>query len=213
MDIITHVEKQKRKYIVTVNETHRLLVPYSLYHERPLQADEPIDLEDYEKWLLLRQYKHGLNRAVAYLATRARSEKEVYDKLIESGYLPKTAEMVVYKLVTLKLLDDHDFAKQWIESRNRSNIGKHKITMELKQKGLSPRLIEDVFLKLENMQEQGQKDVELEKALQQGEKLLKRYQKEPGDKKFQKMLHSLVRRGFGWDTAKKAVVKLLESEE
>ncbi len=214
MDIITQIEKQKRKFILTVNETYQIIVPYSLFMERSFQVEDSIDLEEYEKWLLLRQYKHGLNRAVAYLAPRARSEKEVYDKLVDLGYLEKTAQMVVVKLLTLHLLDDEDFALQWIESRHRKKIGKHRITQELRKKGISSQEIELAFLKAkENLLEEGGiEDIELSKALSQGEKLLSRYQKEPNDKKHQKLLHSLVRRGFDWETAKKAVTTLLKNE-
>lgn len=212
MDIITNVEKQKRKYIVTINETHLITVPYSLYQERPLEVNEPLDLVEYENWLMLREFKHGLNRAVAFLALRARSEGEVYNKLIDTGYLPQTAEMVVVKLVSLQLLNDEDFARQWIESRNRSNIGRYKITLELRKKGLSASAIEKAFEEVEDLQEDPEEDTELVKALYQGEKLLTRYQREPNDKKYQKMLHSLVRRGFSWDTAKKAVTQLLKGD-
>ncbi len=213
MDMITAVEKQKRKYHLTINEDQLIIVPYSLYQERPLAVDDPIDLEEYENWLMLRQYKHALNRAVSYLALRARSEKEVFDKLIESGYLAKTAEMVVYKLKTLQVLNDLDFAKQWIESRNRSKIGRQKIVMELRKKGLHADEIEEAFAQVEMEREDPQEDEELAKALYHGEKLLTRYQGDEKQKKYQKMIHSLVRRGFSWDTAKKAVNRLLDSQE
>ena len=211
MDIITQIEKQKRKFIITVNETYQITVPYSLFMERSFQVEDPIDLEEYENWLMIRQYKHGLNRAVAYLATRARSEKEVYDKLVDLGYLDKTAEMVVVKLLSLNLLDDDDFAFQWIESRHRKKMGRNRITQELLKKGLSSQVIENTFNQIEEnlLEESGEEDIELSKAIFQGEKLLSRYQKEPKDKKYQKLLHSLVRRGFDWDTAKKAVTNLL----
>jgi len=92
MDIITGIRKERGRYRVTVNDSEDIIVPLSLLRERPLKEGQPIDLAEYDNWLMLRQYRHALDRAVAYLASRARSRREVEQKLQQAGY--KLAEIV-----------------------------------------------------------------------------------------------------------------------
>ncbi|NLB90701.1 MAG: hypothetical protein GX786_05730 [Clostridiales bacterium] len=214
-DIVTHVEKKGRKFLVTVNEEHHLTVPYSIFQQRPLDINDPLNLEEYEQWLMVRQFKYAFNQAVAFLAQRARSEKEVYDKVIRIGSLPQTAQMVVYKLKDLSLLDDYDFALQWIESRHRRQIGKYKIQEELFKKGISKSIMEKAFLAATPYEDASfeEEDLELHKALAQGEKLFLRYQKEPKEKQKQKLLHGLVRKGFSWEVAKTALLQIIQEDE
>ena len=81
MDVITDIRKERGRYRVTVSESDEILVPVSLMRERPLAVGQEIDIEEYDNWLMLRQYRHALDRAVAYLAARARSRREVEQKL------------------------------------------------------------------------------------------------------------------------------------
>ena len=110
MDVITAIKKERGKYRVIVNDCEHVLVPISLMRERPLKEGQPLDLEEYDNWLMVRQYRFALDRAVGYLAARARSRREIEQKLLQAGYRPCTVEMVIYKLQRENLLDDADFA-------------------------------------------------------------------------------------------------------
>ncbi|MBQ8536952.1 MAG: MoaD/ThiS family protein, partial [Clostridia bacterium] len=77
MDLITQVEKQRGKMRVVVNDETTIMVPISLFRERPLQEGDEIELAEYDNWLMIRQYRHALDRAVVFLTARARSNKEV----------------------------------------------------------------------------------------------------------------------------------------
>ena len=68
MDMITAITRERGRLRVTINDDSEVLVPLSLFRERPLTVGEPIDMEEYDQWLLLRQYRHALDRAVAFLA-------------------------------------------------------------------------------------------------------------------------------------------------
>ena len=71
MDVITAIRKERGRYRVTVSESDEFLVPVSLMRERPLTEGHPIDIEEYDNWLMVRQYRYALDRAVSYLAARA----------------------------------------------------------------------------------------------------------------------------------------------
>lgn len=73
-----------------------------------------------------------------YLTDRARSRKELADKLTTKGFTPEIIERVLDRLTDIKLIDDVEFAQQWVTSRHtHSGRGKRAIGMELRTKGIS----------------------------------------------------------------------------
>jgi len=210
MDIITSIRKERGKWRITVNESDDLLVPSSLFRERPLHEGEAINLEEYDQWLMIRQYRHALDRAVAFLASRARSRREIEQRLLQSGYRPCTVEMVLYKLEKENLLDDADFARQWVEARSARKMGKTRIAMELRRKGVSA---EEAEAALESIDEEDQ----LSGAIALVEKAIARIK--PGEdprKTASRLTAMLARRGYGWEIAREAiqqVMKGIDTEE
>ncbi len=202
MDIIATLRKERGKMRVTLESGQELLVPLSLFHERPLAAGQPLDLEAYDQWLLLRQYRHALDRAVGYLAARARSRRELESRLLRCGYRPATVEMVLYKLEREKLMDDASFAKQWVEARSGRTLGKRRIAQELQRKGVSRAHAEEALSAVDE-------DAEAEACRKAAEKLAARYSREEPRLALQKLAQALVRRGFGWDDARHAAERAL----
>lgn len=206
MDVITAIKKERGKYRVTVNDAEDVLVPVSLMRERPLSEGQPIDLEDYDNWLMVRQYRFALDRAVGYLAARACSTREIEQKLLRAGYRPSTVEMVIYKLQRENLLDDADFARQWVESRQHHKLGRSRIAQELRRKGISQEEAEDALSVIDD-------DDQLSGAIALAEKAATRIK--PGEdmrKAASRIAGILARRGYSWDIAKQAIAQALSDE-
>ena len=204
MDIITSIKKERGKLRIVFNEDSEVLVPISLFRERPLSVGDAIDLEEYDQWLLLRQYRHALDRAVAFLAGRARSRREMEDRLLRSGYRPCTVEMVLFKLEKEGLLDDADFARQWVEARTARRMGRGRIAQELRRKGVSAQEAEEA---LEALSEEDQ----LESAIRLVEKTLSRVSTgEDPRKTAARITAMLARRGYDYDTAREAISRVME---
>ena len=207
MDIITSIKKERGKLRIVFNEDSEVLVPISLFRERPLSVGDAIDLEEYYQWLLLRQYRHALDRAVAFLAGRARSRREMEDRLLRSGYRPCTVEMVLFKLEKEGLLDDADFARQWVEARTARRMGRGRIAQELRRKGVSAQEAEEA---LEALSEEDQ----LESAIRLVEKTLSRVSTgEDPRKTAARITAMLARRGYGYDVAREAISRVMEGTE
>ena len=207
MDVITAIRKERGRYRVIVSESEEFLVPVSLMRERPLHEGEPLDVEEYDKWLLLRQYRHALDRAVAYLASRARSRHEVEQKLLQAGYRPATAEMVLYKLEREGLLNDADFAQQWVEARALRKLGRSRIAQELRRKGVSADEAEAALETLDD-------DEQLAGAIALAEKAAARIKPGEDPRKAMSRIHAmLARRGYGWDVAKEAVSRAMQADD
>ena len=207
MDVITSIRKERGRYRVTVSESDEFLVPVSLMRERPLTEGHPIDVEEYDNWLMVRQYRFALDRAVGYLAARACSQKEIQDKLLRAGYRPSTVEMVIYKLQRENLLDDADFARQWVESRAHHKLGRSRIAQELRRKGISHEEAEDALSAIDD-------DDQLAGAIVLAEKAASRIK--PGEDKrkaFNRIAAMLARRGYAWDIVKEALHQTLSDAD
>ncbi len=206
MDVITAIKKVRGRYVVTVNDSENVIVPVSLLRERPLREGQPIDLEEYDNWLMVRQYRFALDRAVGYLAARACSKKEIEDKLLRAGYRPSTVEMVIYKLQRENLLDDADFARQWVESRQTHRLGRSRIAQELRRKGISQEEAEEALSVIDD-------DDQLAGAVTLAEKAAARIK--PGEdprKAASRIAGMLARRGYSWDIAKEAIRQALTDD-
>ena len=204
MDVITAIKKERGKYRVSINDSEDVIVPLSLMRERPLKEGQPLDLEEYDNWLMVRQYRFALDRAVGYLAARARSKHEIEQKLLQAGYRPCTVEMVIYKLERENLLDDADFARQWVESRSAHKLGRSRIAQELRRKGVSQVEAEEALSSIDD-------DDQLSSAIALAEKAAARIKpSEDMRKASNRIAGMLARRGYSWDIVQEAIRKTLQ---
>ena len=207
MDMITSITRERGRLRVIINDDSEVLVPLSLFREGPLTVGEPIDMEEYDQWLLLRQYRHALDRAVAFLAGRARSRREMEERLLRSGYRPCTVEMVLYKLETEGFLDDADFARQWVEARTARRMGSRRIAQELRHKGIDAQQAEAALAEVDE-------EEQLAAAVALVEKAAARIR--PGEdprKAAARISGMLARRGYGWDVARQAIERVMKDME
>lgn len=204
MDVITAIRRERGKMRITINDATEVLVPLLLFRERPLSEGQPLNLEEYDQWLMVRQYRHALDKAVAALATRACSRKEIEGKLLRIGYRPCTVEMVLYKLEREHLLDDADFARQWVEARCKK-LGRRRIAQELRQKGISAEQTDEALKQVDE-------EEQLACAASLASKALGRAKSgEDPRKTAQRIIAAIVRRGYGYDVARKALQQVMDS--
>ena len=202
---VTYLPKQKVRVVLDNGSVYTILK--SMYHERPLAVGEELDPADYADWVLKRQYRSALDKAVSMLALRARSSGEISQKLLRTGYSEDTVNMVLYKLEKEGFLDDQDFAEQWTNYRSGQKIGPRRISMELRQKGVSAADTENAL-----------EDISEEELLENAVFVAKRYLSRNSNsddpvKARQKAVQAVVRRGYGWDLARQAVDQVLEQDD
>lgn len=127
------------------------------------------------------------NLSLRYLSYRPRSEKEIYDHLIEKskrtkGLDEKMIAEIMQRLINLKFIDDFEFSKFWIENRKKAFA---VVKMELVRKGISKEIIEKAKLSFDIKK----KDDELLKKLIEKKKNLP----------YERLMPYLMRRGFSYD--------------
>ncbi len=176
----------------------------------PLLEGSPVNRESFLKYILLHQYPSALNTAVAMLARRSCSQKEIEDRLYYHHYDEEVVSLVVCKLNKEKLLNDEDFTSQWVQSRMKK-YGASRIKQELRLKGI------DTDTASAALEELYSEDEQFENAVALAKRKIKSIpvEKERG-KIFQSVTGMLIRKGFSWDMAKKAVnhaLSLTDPEE
>jgi regulatory protein len=71
------------------------------------------------------------------LTGRARSRKELRDKLATKGVPDGLAERLLDRFTEVGLVDDEAFARSWVESRQRSRgLARRALAQELRRKGV-----------------------------------------------------------------------------
>lgn len=87
-----------------------------------------------------------MEAAAAFLSVRSRSVEETRRRLRHLGYPAALCDQVVDRLVELGYLDDLEFARAWIESRDRARPrGAVALRRELQLKGIAHDTIEEVL--------------------------------------------------------------------
>ncbi len=207
MEVIVSVTPIRSKVWFELDGGEKHWLPRKAAQETGWKIGDLVAPEDFRRRVLLAQYPHGLNLAIAMLARRPCSRGEIAAKLKSARYMDETAEMVLYKLEREKLLNDRDFALQWARSRLNRKYGAYRIQQELRQKGVSG---EDLEVAMESLDEEEL----LTQAITLARKGLARGK--PGEdprKTRQRVLASIVRRGFSWDLARQACSQVLSEQD
>ena len=193
---VSEIEQVRgRRVKITLDDGSHYLLLRSMYQERPLEIGEAVDPKEYAQWVMTRQYRSALDKAVSMLAVRACSRGEIEQKLRRIGYAPDTIEMVIYKLEKNELINDQEFADQWAQYRAGQKYGPRRISQELRMKGVSAEEAESALAVL------ARKSLQRAKA------------GEDPRKTRQRAMAAIVRRGYDWDTARQAIETVMGEEE
>ncbi|MBV9509370.1 MAG: RecX family transcriptional regulator [Caulobacteraceae bacterium] len=146
--------------------------------------------------------------ALGLLEVRARARREVETRLRQKGYEDDVIARVVEKLTRLGLLDDAQFAAQWVEAKTRAGgsrpVGRRRLSQELFQKGVGK---DEAAQAVEAVSDED--EMALARAAAR-----KKVRAVPADRdalqaERQRLIGFLQRRGFGWDVVKRVAREAL----
>lgn len=142
------------------------------------------------------------------LTVRARTRAELEGQLAKRGYPDDVSQRVLGRLTEVGLVDDADFAEQWVQSR-RANAGKGKraLAAELRTKGVDNDVITAALAGIDAGAER-QRAEQLVRDKLRREKLV-----DSDDAKVvRRLVGMLARRGYGQTMAFDVVKDELASE-
>lgn len=142
------------------------------------------------------------------LTVRARTRAELAGQMAKRGYPDGAAQAVLGRLEAVGLIDDEDFAEQWVRSRQAgAGKGKRALAAELRTKGVDDEVIASVLGGVDAGAERG-------RAEQLVERRLRREALDPGDdpKVMRRLVGMLARRGYSQSVAVAVVTDAVAAE-
>lgn len=192
---ITALVAQKRnKERVNVYIDGEFAFGLALIEALKLHKGQTLTDEEIDRLKALDEVEVAHERALNLLSYRPRSTDEVRRKLQESNKFSENAvDKALEKLERAGLLDDEAFARYWVENRERfSPRSARALRHELRQKGVSDRVVEDVVTSLD----------EEDAAYRAAQAKLSRYANAEEDEFRKKLGGYLSRRGFSYGTVR-----------
>jgi regulatory protein len=145
------------------------------------------------------------NYALRLLELRGRSVKDVRDKLRVKGAAPADIDLVIDDLLSLGLLDDEKFARDWIENRQHFRpTGVVRLRQELFAKGIDREIVDQAVREYKSNAD------EFPAALDLAKRKMKLYRKLDADTTKRRLAGFLARRGYEASIVSKVLKELLK---
>lgn len=152
--------------------------------------------------------KTPMDAALGYLGFRARSVREVERYLDEKQYGEYEIMQVIDRLIELGLLNDAQFASEFVASRLRTKpMSRRHLREQLRVHELPRDIIDDAIAEITDAQE-------LESAVACAEKYSEQYAALEERERSQRVTRRMLSRGFDYSTVRSAMERLsLEAAE
>ena len=209
MNKITDIEVQKRnkdRVNIYIDGEFTFACDAEFVYKEKLKTNQIIDIEKIKRILIEDEIKKCKSTALRIIERNYKSEKEVYDKLLEKCYDQEVIYIALEFLKNYNYLDDTRYAKMYIKDRLRTQ-GANKIKYDLIRKGINENLIKDAF---NEMEEDIESEVAMNLAIKRYEVLKKR--ETDKYKLSQKLYRFLVGKGYNFELVSDVVRKVTNDD-
>jgi regulatory protein len=146
------------------------------------------------------------------LTARARTRAELEGQLVKRGYPEDVSAEALDRLAQVGLVDDEDFAEQWVRSRRTSaGKGKRALAAELRTKGLDNEVITAALADIDAGAERVRAEQLVRDKLRR-EKLGDLSDRDTENKVTRRLVGMLARRGYSQSMALDVVTTELANE-
>jgi regulatory protein len=186
MPEITRVRERRGRARIFVDGEFWAEIGADVAVERGLREGAVLDLEELETARVVGERALAMNRALHFLGYRARSRREVRDRLRRYGYGEETVGKVIGRLEELGYLDDEEFARTAAREKAR-RYGPRRVSADLRRSGVDAELAQDV------VEEEFSERSEVEAARSAA---ARRYNRGGSDAEARRVYGFLMRRGY-----------------
>ena len=144
---ITGIEFQKKhddRANLYVDDEFYCGISVELVMREQIKKGMEIDQEKLQELILEDEKYSAFGKAVKYLSSTLKTERQIKDYLRKKEYNQVTIDYVIDKLYEYKYLDDESYAKSFVLTYS-NKYGKLKLISALKSKGVSDRVIDNIF--------------------------------------------------------------------
>ncbi len=202
---IARQKKDKARASIFLDEEFAFGVCDQTVEQFRLRKGDYIDRELFEKITDFDFFVEAKRIALAYLNFRARSEKEIRERLQKED-IPEAVILRTFEfLKEYKLIDDEAWSKSFVNDKlMRKPVSSKQLAFGLKQKGVPKNIIEETISNL------NANETDESRAMQAAEKRWPRILKSESDarKQKQKLYTFLAGRGFSFETINEVYGKL-----
>ncbi|MDQ2086780.1 regulatory protein RecX [Herbivorax sp. ANBcel31] len=205
---ITSIEKNKKNkkmFSVFIDNSYAFSISEEDYfrlnlYEKSSISEEEID--DIKKYIALKSVKSSAIKCISF---KMLSEKELFHKLALKGYDEDVINIAIDELKSMGYLNDMMYAQKFVYDRMKLKPKSKKVlSMELKNRGISRDIIENVLDNLDY-----DEDVVIERLLR---KKFGKY--DLTDSKILKKAYSfLLHRGFNFENIKYVIDKMTKEKD
>lgn len=201
---ITKIEKQvnnQKRYSIYIDEKFAFGVREEDLIYFKLKENSEITEQRYNYIMEYVIYTKAKDKAYKFLGYKARSEKEVRDKLTKENYPQEIIDRIIELFKHYNYINDENYTKAYINNRIKFKPrAKRMLKYELAQKGVDSDTIENI-IDSSNIDET---DI----AINLLQKKLKN-KKDIDQKEKQRIYNYMLRRGFDYETINKAFKEVL----
>lgn len=201
---ITQQKKDETRYNVFLDGTYAFALPMQdiLYFKLKEGREVPEETVEYIQNSLI--YIKAQDTALHYIGYKMRTVKEIRMKLSEKEFSEEVIEKVIAFLEKYGYADDREYCRKYIKEKLRMKPKSgYALKIELRQRGISARIIDEVMAETE-MDEESDAFHWLERK--------SRGQWPPADEKKKKKLYDfLLRKGYSYDVIGEAFRQMNES--
>ncbi len=131
---------------VELDGSFAFALPADLVTTEHLEVGDELDAPRVTRLLADDERARATDAALTFLSYRARSEREVRDRLRRGRYSQEAIDHAISRLHDWRYLDDEDFARRWVENRSTHRPrGRRLLQQELRQKGIDSETVRDVI--------------------------------------------------------------------
>lgn len=191
---ITRIEVQKRnprRRSIFLDGEYAFGLDEEVFFTYNLQVGDELSQERIGDLRGTEERHRAKDIALRLLGYRARSCREVEEKLREKGIGDSIIDEVISCLKEVNLLNDVEFARTWVAHRMRKKpMGKRLLRAELRQKGVAPQVVDEAIEEVFDRKGEVQVAIELLKERKS------RHRAVDEGKGRRRMAEFLARRGF-----------------
>lgn len=204
MNKIISLEKFKGStYCIKLLDGDTIYLHSSIIAQYSLKEGIEIPQSGLDQIVFDNNFRKARERALYLLEFRDHSYKELFDKLVKN-YSDEVCFAVMEKMVDLRLIDDRKYAKMYARKLFEvKKVGKYKAKFEMKKKGISSELIDEMVESYE--------DDTIERLKELVDKKYARYLSD--EKGIKKVTGALSRAGYSYPEIKEVLNMYLDEVE
>ncbi|MDR1570883.1 MAG: recombination regulator RecX [Oscillospiraceae bacterium] len=201
MSRVTDIQIDGRWVVIERENAEPLRVRKDIFNRAFNRASPAADDIEDDSQLLIdiasAEKASALEAALRYLASRARTTREIEAHLNRVGYHEEAIALAIDRLMRTDIVNDARYAEEWTRARTNRAIGASRIRQEMRRKGIPEDIIKAAELNADTHQAANA-------AVELARKTLRRLSSDEPSARKRKTIQTLARRGYSWEQAEEA---------